>query len=130
MRGSHPAREKEHGLSKEFIPPHWLVTLVWLVGFFAVWEAVAALVQATDGSDTVFPHLHDMIYWCFSTDTVQTATQSYSLCGVNIWNYLWDTLSVAVLGFLIGFALGIVFALLMSLFLPVQKVGYPLLLVS
>ena len=130
MRGSHTAREKEHGPSKEFIPPHWLVTLVWLVGFFAVWEAVAALVQATDGSDTVFPHLYDMIYWCFSTDTVQTATQSYSLCGVNIWNYLWDTLSVAVLGFLIGFALGIVFALLMSLFLPVQKEGYPLLLVS
>ena len=49
MRVSHPAREKEHGLSKEFIPPHWLVTLVWLVGFFAVWEAVAALVQATGG---------------------------------------------------------------------------------
>ena len=130
MRGSHTAQEKEQRASREFIPPRWLVTIVWLIGFFAVWEIIAAAVQASGGSNTVFPHLYDMIYWCFSTDTVQTATQSYSLCGATIWSYLWDTLSVAILGFLIGFALGIVFALLMSLFLPVQKVGYPLLLVS
>ena len=130
MRGSHTAQEKEQKTSKEFIPPRWLVTIVWLIGFFAVWEIIAAAVQASGGSNTVFPHLYDMIYWCFSTDIVQTATQSYSLCGATIWGYLWDTLSVAILGFLIGFALGIAFALLMSLFLPVQKVGYPLLLVS
>lgn len=98
MRGSHTAREKEHKASKEFVPPRWLVTLVWLIGFFAVWEIIAVIVQASGGSNTVFPHLYDMIYWCFSTQTVVTATQSYSLCGVYIWSYLRDMLGLYLHG--------------------------------
>ena len=114
-----------------FVPPRWLVTIVWLIGFFAVWEVIAFFV--TDiGGDTMnrFPHLYKIVYWCFSTATVTTSTQSYTLCGDTVWGYLWDTFSVAVLGFMIGFALGVLFAFLMSLFLPVQKVGYPFLLVT
>ena len=100
------------------------------IGFFVVWEIVAAIVTSVTGSDTVFPHLYNMVYWCFSSDVIQTSTQSYELCGSKVWSYLWDTLSVAVLGFVIGVVLGIVFAVLMNLWLPVQKVGYPFLLVT
>lgn len=115
---------------KQFTPPKWLVTVVWLIGFFAVWEIVATIVTAVKGSDTIFPHLYNMVYWCFSSATVRSATQSYSLCGAYIWGYFGDTISVAVIGFIAGVVLGVIFALLMSLWVPVQKVGYPFLLVT
>lgn len=132
MRGKEKLPRGENVEKKrDFVPPRWLVTIVWLIGFFAVWELIAFLV--TDiGGDTMnrFPHLYMIVYWCFSTATVTTSTQSYTLCGATVWGYLWDTFSIAVLGFLIGFVLGVLFAFLMSLFLPVQKVGYPFLLVT
>ena len=130
MCGNSSPRGKFFEKVAAFTPPKWLVTLVWLIGFFIVWEIVAAIVTSVSGSDTVFPHLYNMIYWCFSSEVIKTPTQSYSLCGATVWGYLWDTLSVAVLGFVIGVALGVIFAFFMSLWVPVQKVGYPFLLVT
>lgn len=130
MRGTKTPRGKFFDRLKTFTPPKWLVAAVWLVGFFIVWEIVACIVEATGNANTVFPHIYNMVYWCFSSATVQTSTQSYKLCGSSVWQYLSDTLSVAVLGFAIGAVLGVIFALLMSLWVPVQKVGYPFLLVT
>lgn len=101
-------------------PPAWLVTVVWLVGFFLVWDLIALVFQMTGQANTKFPFLHLIFKWAFSPE--------YD--GGGIWRATGITLSVFAKGLLIGFVIGMVFAVLMSACTPIEKVGYPLLLLS
>lgn len=102
-------------------PPKWLVTLVWAVGFIAVWEFSAIMVnQVAGNTSNTFPHLYSIIYFAFSPE----------YCGRHMGEYVWDTLSLSLVGFAIGILLGMVIAILMNLFITCRKIAYPLLLLS
>lgn len=101
-------------------PPVWLVNAVWLAGFLAVWELISLLFHLAGQADTKFPSLHLIVTWAFSP--------AYD--GGGIWQAAWTTLSVFASGLVIGFVVGVLFAILMSACLPLEKVGYPLLLFS
>lgn len=101
-------------------PPGWLVTLIWVLGFLVVWDVIALLFQLAGQVGTKFPYIHDLLKWAFSS--------AYD--GNGIWRATGITLSVFATGLLIGFLVGAVFAIIMSACLPIEKVGYPLLLLS
>ena len=101
-------------------PPGWLVTLVWVLGFLVVWDVIALIFQVAGQAGTKFPYIHDLLKWAFSP--------AYD--GGGIWRATGITLSVFAAGLVIGFLVGAVFAVIMSACLPVEKVGYTLLLLS
>lgn len=101
-------------------PPGWLVTLVWVLGFLLVWNGIALVFQLAGQAGTKFPYIHDLLKWAFSP--------AYD--GGGIWRATGITLSVFASGLVIGFLIGAAFAVIMSACLPVEKVGYPLLLLS
>lgn len=113
-------RMKKPSVSAHKAPPAWLVTLIWVIGFFVVWDLIALIFGLTGQADTKFPYLHNILRWAFSPE--------YD--GSGIWRATGITLSVFVSGLAIGFAVGALFAIIMSACLPVEKVGYPLLLLS
>ena len=100
--------------------PHWLVTLVWLVGFLILWEVIALLFQLGGQAPTSFPFLGKILTWAFSP--------AYD--GLGMGRAVGLTLSVFGKGFVAGTAIGFVFAVLMSVAGPIRRVGYPLLLLS
>lgn len=108
------------GAAVKAAPPAWLVNVVWLAGFFALWNLIAWAFDLAGQSNTKFPYLQDILKWAFSPE--------YD--GGGIWRATGTTLSVFVSGLVIGFLIGAVFAILMSACLPIEKVGYPLLLFS
>lgn len=101
-------------------PRPWLVNVVWLLGFFLVWEAIALVFDLAGQNNTKFPYLQDILKWAFSPE--------YD--GLGIWRATGITLGVFASGLVIGFLVGGLFAILMSACAPVEKVGYPLLLLS
>ena len=101
-------------------PPVWLVNIIWVAGFIAFWDVVALIFMISGSAGTKFPFVHDLIKWAFSG--------AYD--GKQIWTAIGVTLSVFGKGVLIGFIIGFVFAILMNAIAPIEKVGYPLLLLS
>ncbi len=101
-------------------PPAWLVTLVWVLGFLAVWNLIALAFDLSGASNTKFPYIHTIARWAFSPE--------YD--GGGIWAATAITLKVFIKGLVAGTAIGAAFALLMSFCAPVERVGYPLLLLS
>jgi len=102
-----------------------LVTLVWLIGLVVVWEIVASVVQQTKRTpEYVLPHIYQIVDSVFSQNLVngsQTASQV-------VLTHAGITLARAGIGFLIGSAIGFVLALLMHMFLPVEKIAFPYLM--
>ncbi len=101
------------------------VTLVWGLGLVALWEIGATIVANTKRTpQNVLPHLYQIIESVFSTAMVsnkQTALQIVmSNAGITLYR--------AGIGFLIGIAVGFALALLMRMFLPVEKTAFPYLM--
>lgn len=108
-----------------FISSKKLVTVAWVMGFFTLWEVGAMMIERTKRSpENVLPHLGQILKSVFSQDMVsssQTALQIVlSNAGITLWR--------AFLGFLIGTAIGFALALLMNLFLGVEKTVFPYLM--
>lgn len=101
-------------------PPGWLVTVVWLIAFFVLWTLIAFLFDVSGQAATKFPYLHNILKWTFSPE--------YD--GGTILSAITVTLATFIKGLLIGVVIGFFFAILMSACLPIEKVGYPLLLLS
>ncbi len=103
-----------------------IVTLVWILGLVVVWEIGASVVEGSKRTpENVLPHLWQIFESVISPNLVngkQTALQVVlSNAGI--------TLMRAGLGFLIGIAVGFVLALLMNMFLPVEKIAFPYLMI-
>jgi NitT/TauT family transport system permease protein len=103
-----------------------MVTIVWVMGFFAVWEIIAFAVEQTKRSpENVLPHLSQIAASIVSTNLIsqsQTALQMVlSNAGI--------TLLRAGMGFLIGVAIGYVLALIMNLFVTAEKIVFPYLMI-
>lgn len=107
-------------LRKGSAPPAWLVTVVWLAAFFLVWTLIAVLFDAAGQANTKFPYLHDILKWTFSPE--------YD--GGTIGAAVAVTLSTFIKGLIIGFIIGFLFAILMSACAPIERVGYPIILLS
>ncbi len=101
-------------------PPGWLVTVVWLIAFLLVWTLIAFLFDLSGAANTKFPYLTDILKWTFSPE--------YD--GNTILTAVSVTLSTFIKGIIIGFIIGFLFAILMNACLPIEKVGYPIILLS
>lgn len=101
-------------------PPGWMVTVVWLIGFLLVWTLIAFLFDVCGAANTKFPYLTDILKWTFSPE--------YD--GGTILTAVSVTLTTFVKGLIIGFVIGFLFAIFMNACVPIEKVGYPLILLS
>lgn len=110
---------------KRVLSSKYMVTFVWMIGLILLWELGATVIEGTKRSpENVLPHLHQILQSVFATNKVngtQTAVQIVlSNAGI--------TLLRAGIGFVIGAFIGFLLALLMSLFLPIEKILFPYLM--
>lgn len=111
---------------KRFLTSRQMVTLVWVIGLIIVWEIGAAAVEQTKRTpEYVLPRIYQIVDSVFSQKLVngsQTATEIV-LSNASV------TLVRAGIGFLIGSVIGFVLALLMNMFLPIEKIAFPYLMI-
>ena len=111
---------------KKVLSSKRMVTVVWVIGIIIIWEIGATIVAGSKRSpENVLPHLYQIVESIISTDLVngsQTALQIVlSNAGI--------TLLRAGIGFAIGTGIGFVLALFMNMFLPVEKIAFPYLMI-
>ncbi|WP_242964991.1 ABC transporter permease [Scatolibacter rhodanostii] len=114
------------GKIKKVLSSSKMVTVVWVLGFIAVWEIGATIVGFTKRTpENVLPHIYQIFGSMFSTKLIngsQTALQLVlSNAGV--------TLLRAGIGLVIGAAIGFLLAVLMSRFKIVEKTIFPYLMI-
>ena len=103
-----------------------MVIVVWIIGLIIVWEIIATVVAATKRTpENVLPHLYQIIASVFSGDLVNGSQTAFQI----VMSNAGITLYRAFIGFLIGTAIGFILALLMNMFLPVEKVAFPYLMI-
>lgn len=103
-----------------------MVTIVWVFGLIVLWEIGALIIENTKRSpENVLPHLYQIIQSVFSTDLVNGSQTAFQIVVSNAG----VTLIRAGIGFLIGISVGFVLALLMKMFLPVEKTAFPYLMI-
>lgn len=104
-----------------------MVSLVWIIGFFTVWEIGAAFVAASPdirSPEKVLPHFWDIISSMLDTKKVNGTDTAIGLVLLNAK----ATLIRSAEGFLIGMAAGFILALLMSLSGAIEKIAFPYLM--
>ncbi|MCI7691566.1 MAG: ABC transporter permease [Oscillospiraceae bacterium] len=102
-----------------------MVTVVWVVGIFVIWEIFAFVVQATKRTPiNVLPHIWQIVGSFFSDSKVSGQLTMAELIGQSCA----ETLLRAGVGFLIGTVVGYVLALLMNLSGVVEKIAFPYLM--
>lgn len=102
-----------------------MVTIFWVLGMIVVWELGASIIEQTKRSpENVLPHLYQIIESVFSKNLVSSNQTAIQL----VLSNAGITLLRAGIGFLIGTALGFVLALLMNLFVSVEKTVFPYLM--
>ncbi|MDC7124678.1 MAG: ABC transporter permease subunit [Spirochaetales bacterium] len=104
---------------------NWFVTFVWFLGLVGVWEIGATVIAQTKRTpQNVLPHLGQIVQSVFSSAMVSNKMTAIQIVMSNAGITLWR----AGVGFLIGIAVGFLLALLMKLFLPVEKTIFPYLM--
>jgi NitT/TauT family transport system permease protein len=102
-----------------------LVTAVWVLGLFTLWEIGAIIVEHTKRSpENVLPHLHQIIRSVFSNQLVNSSQTALQI----VLSNAGITLFRAAIGFAIGTLIGFALALLMNLFSAVEKTIFPYLM--
>lgn len=103
-----------------------MVTVVWVVGFFAVWEIGATVVGATKRTpENTLPHLYQILLSVFDRELIDGNQTAVQIVMANAGL----TLERAGVGFLIGAAVGYLLSLLMSLSKAVEKIAMPYLMI-
>ena len=108
--------------------PGAVVTLVWVAVIVVVWEIIAMVVANSFPQRQAllyFPHLYQIIGLVFSDRIVGNSLT----CAQLVFPAAGRTLLRALYGFAIGTVLGFILALLMNLFLPVEKIAFPYLMI-
>lgn len=110
---------------KGMIASKKLVTAVWLMGLFALWEIGAMIIERTKRSpENVLPHLGQILESVFSKDMVSSSKTALQI----VLSNAGTTLLRAAIGFLIGIIIGFALALLMNLFTGIEKTVFPYLM--
>jgi len=103
-----------------------MVTLIWVICLIIVWEIAASAIQQTKRTpENVLPHIYQIIDSVFSQKLVNG---SQTVSEIVLSNAA-VTLVRAGIGFLIGSAIGFALALLMNMFLPLEKIAFPYLMI-
>ena len=105
-----------------------LVTLVWTLGFFIIWEVVAFLVQASPNirsPEKVLPHFWKIIATAFDGKKINRTDTAIQL----VWINAKVTLFRSAQGFVIGSLIGYLLALVMSLSKIMKKIAFPYLMI-
>ena len=104
-----------------------MVSLIWVIGFFAIWEIGAGFVAASPDIRTpenVLPHFWDIIASMLDSKKVNGTDTALGLVLLNAQS----TLIRSAEGFIIGLLAGFVLALFMSLSGAVEKIAFPYLM--
>ncbi len=111
---------------KKVLSSRQMVVVVWVIGIMIVWEIGATIVAGTKRSpENVLPHLHQIVESIFSSNLVNGTQTAFQI----VLSNAGITLLRAGLGFLIGAAVGFVLALLMNMFVPIEKIAFPYLMI-
>lgn len=114
------------GKIREVLSSRRMVTPVWVLGLFAIWECGAFLVEQTKRTpENVLPHIYQIIGSMASTKLVNGSQTALEL----VLSNAGITLYRAGIGLVIGAALGFLLAVLMSRFKTVEKIAFPYLMV-
>jgi NitT/TauT family transport system permease protein len=101
------------------------VTVVWVLGLILIWEAGASVVAVTKRTpENVLPHLYQIAASVFSLKKVTATQTALQVVLINAG----ITLGRAAVGFVIGAAVGYVLALCMRLFVSIEKIVFPYLM--
>ncbi|HWT74089.1 MAG TPA: ABC transporter permease subunit [Mobilitalea sp.] len=102
-----------------------LVTIVWILGLIVLWEIGASVIEHTKRSpENVLPHLYQILQSIVSRDLVNSSQTALQI----VLSNAGITLFRAGIGFIIGIMIGFALALLMYLFLVVEKTVFPYLM--
>ena len=103
-----------------------MVTVVWAIGFMVIWEIGATIIAQTKRSpENVLPHLYQIIQSIFSTELVSSSQTALQI----VLSNAGITLLRAGIGFVIGAIIGFILALLMNMFVAVEKTVFPYLMI-
>lgn len=103
-----------------------MVTVVWVIGLFIIWEIGATIVACTKRMpENILPHLYQIIESVVSQDLIN----GYSTAVQLVMESAGLTLTRAGIGFLIGAAIGYLLALVMSLSRAAEKITMPYLMI-
>lgn len=110
---------------KRVLSSKQMVTLVWVICLLVVWELAASAIQQTKRTpENVLPHIYQIIDSIFSQKLVNGSQTALQI----VLGNAAVTLVRAGIGFLIGSAIGFVLALLMNMFLSMEKIAFPYLM--
>lgn len=110
---------------KKILSSRYMVTLVWVIGLIVVWEIGATVIEGTKRTpENVLPHLYQILDSVFDTQKVNGTQTAFQM----VLSNAGITLLRAGTGFVIGAGAGFLLALLMSLFLPLEKILFPYLM--
>lgn len=111
---------------KSVLSSKQLVTLVWVICLIIVWEIAATFIAQTKRTpENVLPHIYQIVESIFSQKLVNSNQTALQI----VLSNAAVTLIRAGIGFLIGSAIGFVLALLMNIFLPLEKIAFPYLMI-
>lgn len=111
---------------KRVLSSKQMVTLIWVIGLIIVWEIAASAIQQTKRTpENVLPHIYQIIDSVFSQKLVNGSQTASEI----VLSNAAVTLVRAGIGFLIGSAIGFALALLMNMFLPLEKIAFPYLMI-
>lgn len=111
---------------KQILKSNQVVTVVWVLAFFVIWEIIAYFVAQTKRTpENVLPHIHQIVASVFSGNLINGRQTAFQIVISNAG----ITLLRAGIGFGIGAVIGFVLALLMNLFRAVEKVTFPYLMI-
>lgn len=110
---------------KKVLSSKYIVTLVWGIGLIILWEIGATVIEGSKRSpENVLPHLLQIIQSIFTTSKVNGTQTAFQI----VLSNAGITLLRAGIGFVIGAGVGFLLALLMNLFLPIEKILFPYLM--
>lgn len=113
-------------LIKKVLNSKKMVTVVWVIGLMMIWEIGAGVIEKTKRSpENVLPHLYQILQSIFSSDKVNSTQTAWQI----VLSNAGVTLLRAGIGFMIGIAIGFALALLMNMFLAVEKTVFPYLMI-
>ncbi len=111
---------------KKVLSSKQMVTLVWVICLIIVWEIAATAIQQTKRTpENVLPHIYQIVDSIFSQKLVNGSQTALQI----VLSNAAVTLIRAGIGFLIGSAIGFILALLMNMFLSLEKITFPYLMI-
>lgn len=111
---------------KDALSSKQMVTFVWVLGLIIVWEIGALIIEHTKRSpENVLPHLYQIIDSVISPKLINSSQTAIQI----VMSNAGITLLRAGIGFIIGTGIGFILALLMNLFVSVEKIAFPYLMI-